>query len=206
MLDEAASYITMSVKKDHSSRRASLKKGGGIVTSALSTLGKTLAKIPVGTVVNKLVDALPLELHLPAFPGSYQYCGPGTKLAKRLARGDPGINGLDKACKEHDIAYSKSSDTASRSVADNILASKAWQRFKSSDASLGERAAALAVAAAMKTKSAVGGRINKRRKRGGNIRRKRRNTKSKKKNSSTLGRWKVTTTGRGLYLRPYRNA
>ncbi|XP_074096719.1 uncharacterized protein LOC141525915 [Cotesia typhae] len=33
---------------------------------------------------NNIINKLPLELHIPG----YQYCGPGTKLAKRLARGD----------------------------------------------------------------------------------------------------------------------
>jgi len=32
--------------------------------------------------------------------------GPGTKLKKRLARGDPGINRLDRLAKQHDIDYS----------------------------------------------------------------------------------------------------
>lgn len=57
-------------------------------------------------ILNKLINKLPVELHLPG----YQYCGPGTKLQKRLARGDPGINQLDTACKEHDIAYSQNLD------------------------------------------------------------------------------------------------
>ena len=50
---------------------------------------------------NKIINNLPFELHLPG----YQYCGPGTKLTEPLARGDPGINPLDAACKDHDIAY-----------------------------------------------------------------------------------------------------
>ena len=33
--------------------------------------------------------------------------GPGTKLAKRLKRGDAGVNRLDKIAKQHDIDYSK---------------------------------------------------------------------------------------------------
>lgn len=37
--------------------------------------------------------------------GKYNYCGPFTKLDKRLARGDKGINELDEICKQHDIAY-----------------------------------------------------------------------------------------------------
>ena len=40
---------------------------------------------------NKLLNKLLIELHVPG----YQYCGPGTKLSKRLTRGDPGINNLD---------------------------------------------------------------------------------------------------------------
>ena len=50
---------------------------------------------------NKLLNKLPVELYSPG----YQYCGPGTKLSKRLARGDKGINNFDRACREHDIAY-----------------------------------------------------------------------------------------------------
>lgn len=103
-------------------------------------------------IVNSVINKLPFELHIP----SYQYCGPGTKLKKRLARNDPGINELDRACKAHDIAYSQSKEVADRNRADNILATKAWQRFKSKDASLGERAAALGVSGIMKAKSAMG--------------------------------------------------
>ena len=36
---------------------------------------------------------------------THQYCGPGTTFKYRLARDDLGINPLDVACKEHDIAY-----------------------------------------------------------------------------------------------------
>ena len=33
--------------------------------------------------------------------------GPGTHLKKRLTRGDPGINRLDKIAKQHDIEYAR---------------------------------------------------------------------------------------------------
>lgn len=112
---------------------------------------RTAAKRGKG-IINSVINKLPFELHLP----SYQYCGPGTKLKKRLARNDPGINELDRACKQHDIAYSQSNDVAERNRADDILAGKAWQRFKSKDASVGERAAALSVSGIMKAKSAMG--------------------------------------------------
>jgi len=97
-------------------------------------------------LVNKLINKLPFELHIPG----YQYCGPGTKLAKRLARGDPGINLLDSACKEHDIAYSQNQENLeARHIADRILANKAWKRVKSKDAGFSEKNSAWAVINAM---------------------------------------------------------
>ena len=103
--------------------------------------------------VNKLINKLPFELHLPKF----QYCGPGTKLAERLARGDPGINILDQACKEHDIVYSKTRELGpERKRADKVLADKAWERVKASDSGVGEKAAALLVNNVMKLKSKMG--------------------------------------------------
>ena len=47
-----------------------------------------------------------MEFHWPG----YQYMGPGTHLEKRLARGDPGINRLDRIAKAHDIDYGKAKD------------------------------------------------------------------------------------------------
>lgn len=101
-------------------------------------------------IINKIIDKLPFELHVP----SYQYCGPGTHLDKRLARGDKGKNPLDAACKKHDIAYTNPS-SAERSIADKILQKEAMKRVFSKDASLGERATALAVAATMKVKRSL---------------------------------------------------
>lgn len=103
-------------------------------------------------VLNSLINKLPIELHLPG----YQYCGPGTKLQKRLVRGDPGINPLDAACKEHDIAYSKLRTSSERHEADRTLAEKAWQRVKSQDASFGERTNAWLVTNTMKAKLKLG--------------------------------------------------
>src|SRR5436190_2638767 len=133
----------------------------------------------ISTVINKAIDLLPFEAHV---PGGYEWCGPGTKVAKRLARGDKGINPLDAACKQHDIAYSKYSDSDRRREADKELAEQAWKRFKSPDSSVGEKAAALAVTAAMKAKAKFGGG-----------KRKSKQTKRKTPKNS----------GKGLYLRPY---
>lgn len=103
-------------------------------------------------LVNWAIKGLPFEMHVPG----YQYCGPGTKLKERLARNDPGVNELDRACKEHDIAYSKFKDTRDRNIADRILAEKAWQRVKAPDSSISERAAAFAITNIMKTKASMG--------------------------------------------------
>lgn len=103
-------------------------------------------------IADSIINRLPIELHLPG----YQYCGPGTKLQKRLERGDPGINSLDKACKEHDISYSIYKNIEDRHRADQILADRAWQISKSRDSKAGERASAWFVTNAMKAKLKLG--------------------------------------------------
>ena len=47
--------------------------------------------------------------------------GPGTKLKKRLARGDPGINRLDRLAKQHDIDYSKAKSLQDKWKADTKM-------------------------------------------------------------------------------------
>ena len=56
--------------------------------------------------VQKLLTKTKMEFHWPG----YQYMGPGTHLEKRLARGDPGINRLDRIAKAHNIDYGKGKD------------------------------------------------------------------------------------------------
>lgn len=91
-----------------------------------------------------------------------RFCGPGTKLKKRLARGDRGINPLDEACRTHDIAYSQSNSLPDRHKADWELENRAWERVKSKDARTGEKVAAWAVTTAMKTKRNMGMGLKKR--------------------------------------------
>ena len=55
-----------------------------------------------GLDIQKWLGKTGIEFHWPG----YQYMGPGTHLKKRLARGDPGINQLDRISKQHDIDYS----------------------------------------------------------------------------------------------------
>ena len=131
-------------------KRKTVKRSGKGVVS--SVLGKAKALIPA--VINRAVDLLPFEAHVPG----YNYCGPGTRLAKRLARGDKGVNALDEACKLHDIAYAKYADTERRAQADRELAERAWNRVKASDSSLAEKAVAYAVTNVMKAKAGTGRR------------------------------------------------
>lgn len=99
-------------------------------------------------LVNTLINKLPFELHIPG----YNYCGPGTKLESRLARGDKGVNPLDEYCKYHDIAYTNSNNLTDRHKADIILMKKAKSRQNSSDTSFGEKVASSLVYNIMKAK------------------------------------------------------
>lgn len=98
-------------------------------------------------LLNKLINTLPVELHIP----TYRFCGPGTNIEKRLYQ--KGINPLDQACKEHDLAY-LSKDLKSRHKADKILEQKAIERI--TKGSIGEKIAAVGVAGTMKMKRKLG--------------------------------------------------
>lgn len=105
-----------------------------------------------GGLINNLINNLPFELHLPG----YNYCGPGTKLMERLQRGDKGVNELDEACKQHDIAYTNSSSLSDRHKADLQLMNMAKQRTKSKNAGKGEKLASWLVNKVMKSKVKIG--------------------------------------------------
>ena len=108
--------------------------------------------------LNKVINNLPIELHIPG----YQFCGPGTKLKDRLARGDSGINSLDAACKQHDIVYSKNpNDLTERHSADKVLVEKASNRVFAKDASFGEKVAALSVSNIINMKRKLGMSLRK---------------------------------------------
>lgn len=108
-------------------------------------------------LVNKLINNLPFEFHLPG----YNYCGPGTRLHERLVRGDKGINKLDEYCKYHDIAYNKYQSLKDRHKADITLLKMAKKRALSSDASTGEKLAANLVNNLMLTKLSTGAGLKK---------------------------------------------
>ena len=58
-----------------------------------------------------------IEFHWPG----YQYMGPGTHLEKRLKRGNPGINRLDRISKIHDIDYSRARSLKAKLKADRKM-------------------------------------------------------------------------------------
>lgn len=64
--------------------------------------------------IESLIAKTGKEFHWPG----YQYLGPGTKLAMRLKRGDPGINRLDRVAKQNDLDYSHSKSLADKHRAD----------------------------------------------------------------------------------------
>ena len=68
-----------------------------------------------GLDIQKWLAKTGIEWHVPG----YQFLGPGTKLQKRLKRGDKGINRLDRIAKQHDIDY-----TAARSLKDKHKADR----------------------------------------------------------------------------------
>ena len=67
--------------------------------------------------MQKLLAKTGIEFHWPG----YQYMGPGTHLEKRLKRGDPGINRLDRIAKQHDIDYSRARSHQDKWKADDKM-------------------------------------------------------------------------------------
>jgi hypothetical protein len=122
-------------------------------------------------LLNTFINKLPFELHVPG----YRYLGPGTKLDDKLAKNTSGINLLDEAAKQHDIAYSRHKDLESRHRADKELEYKAWDRVTSPDAKLSEKAAAWFTTNAMKLKRKFGAGVKK-------------NTYTHRKRKRTVGR------------------
>jgi len=70
-----------------------------------------------GLDFQKLLGKTSIELHWPG----YQYLGAGTHLKKRLKRGDPGINRLDKLAKQHDIDYGRAKNLAKKRKTDQKM-------------------------------------------------------------------------------------
>lgn len=165
-------------KKEKQKRRK--KKKERVFKCCLNAPFKKIGK----SLIDRIIDKVPFELHAP----NYQFCGPGTHLDERLKRGDSGINPLDAACKTHDIAYSQHKESSERGKADKILQKEAFKRVFSRDASLGERAVALGVAAAMKVKRTLSGNgfANKKRTIRRNKKKKKKKTNKKKRQNKKV--------------------
>ena len=71
-----------------------------------------------GSLLNKFINNLPVEMHLPG----HNFTGPGTKLKKRLnpdltpKKWSKPVNRVDKAAYHHDVCYLKNDDTATRNA------------------------------------------------------------------------------------------
>ena len=70
-----------------------------------------------GLDIQKWLNKTGIEFHWPG----YQYMGPGTHLEKRLKRGNPGINRLDRIAKQHDIDYSRARTIQDKWKADDKM-------------------------------------------------------------------------------------
>lgn len=90
--------------------------------------------------IDCILDMLP-QIHIKG----YNYCGINTNLETHSVHNVMGINELDCACKEHDIAYSESTSLEWRYIADKILILRAIKRIYASNSTIGERIAALIV-------------------------------------------------------------
>ena len=67
--------------------------------------------------LQKALSKTGIEFHLPG----YQFAGPGTKLQKRLALGQQGINRLDRIARTHDIDYSMANKLQDKWKADDKM-------------------------------------------------------------------------------------
>jgi Phospholipase A2-like domain len=112
----------------------------------------TVKKKKVGGLLNSIINKIPFEMHVPG----YNYCGPGTKLEKRLAKGDVGINTLDEACRKHDIHYEKYKTAEERHPADLQLADVASDVINNSKSKFKEKIVARIVRGVMNSKVKLG--------------------------------------------------
>ena len=93
-----------------------MKRGTCVVCGTTKT---QFIKAPTGgSLLNKAINNLPVEMHLPG----HNFTGPGTKLNKRLnpdltpKKWSKPINRVDKAAYHHDLCYLKNNDTATRNA------------------------------------------------------------------------------------------
>lgn len=103
--------------------------------------------------VNDLLNSGKLpELHLPG----HSFTGPGTKLKKRILRGDKPINELDQAAMLHDLQYSLIKDTKERHKYDKQLQKRAFQIAKDKNTTIKDKVEAGIVGSVMFGKRKLG--------------------------------------------------
>ena len=96
-------------------KRGSCAICGTTKTQFIKSIAKP-GKAKGGSILNKMINNLPVEMHLLG----HNFTGPGTKLNKRLnadltpKEWSKPINRIDKAAYHHDICYLKNNDTATR--------------------------------------------------------------------------------------------
>ena len=102
--------ITMTKNNKH------IKRGTCVVCGMTET--QFIKASAGGSLLNKAINNLPVEMHLPG----HNFTGPGTKLNKRLnpdlkpKKWSKPINRVDKAAYHHDLCYLKNNDTAKRNA------------------------------------------------------------------------------------------
>ena len=95
------------------SNNRQMKRGPCAICGTTKT---QFVKTKGGSILNKMINNLPVEMHLLG----HNFTGPGTKLNKRLnadltpKEWSKPINRIDKAAYHHDICYLKNNDTATR--------------------------------------------------------------------------------------------
>ena len=113
---------TTSEKLVTTSNNRTMKRGNCSVCGTTKTQFVKSSK--GGSILNKMINSLPVEMHLLG----HNFTGPGTKLNKRLnadltpKEWSKPINRIDKAAYHHDICYLKNNDTTTRnSVCDKNM-------------------------------------------------------------------------------------
>ena len=105
---------TTSEKLVTTSNNRQMKRGNCSVCGTTKTQFVKSSK--GGSILNKMINSLPVEMHLLG----HNFTGPGTKLNKRLnadltpKEWSKPINRIDKAAYHHDICYLKNNDTETR--------------------------------------------------------------------------------------------
>ena len=102
---------TINEKLTTTSNNRRMKQGECVICKS-----KKMQFVKGGSILNKMINSLPVEMHLLG----HNFTGPGTKLNKRLnadltpKEWSKPINRIDKAAYHHDICYLKNNDTATR--------------------------------------------------------------------------------------------